>query len=173
MNQTITDILNRRSIRKYTSEQITDNELNTILQAGLSAASGMDRQSTKLIAVQNKADIAVLSKMNAKILGTSNDPFYGAPTVVIVLTEKHCPTGIEDASPVLGNMMLAAHTLGLGSCWIHRAREEFASSEGKKLLQKWDIDGEYIGVGHCILGYQDGPAGQNHPQKQGRIKIIK
>lgn len=173
MNQTITDILNRRSIRKYTSEQITDDELNTILQAGLYAASGMDRQSTKLIAVQSKADIAVLSKMNAKILGTSSDPFYGAPTVVIVLTARHCPTGIEDASLVLGNMMLAAHTLGLGSCWIHRAREEFASSEGKTLLQKWGIDGEYIGVGHCLLGYQDGPAGPNPPRKQDRIKIIK
>ncbi len=115
----------------------------------------------------------MLSKMNAKILGTSSDPFYGAPTVIIVLTERHCPTGLEDASLVLGNLMLAAHTLGLGSCWIHRAREEFASIEGKKLLQKWGIDGEYIGVGHCILGYQEGQTGPEHPRKQDRIKIIK
>ncbi len=173
MNQTITDILSRRSVRKYTSEQITDDELNTVLQAGMYAASGMNRQDAKLIAVQNKDDIAVLSKMNAKIFDTSNDPFYGAPTIVVVLAEKDGPTGIEDASLAIGNMMLAAHALGLGSCWIHRAREEFAGSEGKNLLKKWGIDGEYVGVGHCLLGYPKGPEGQGAPRKPNRIKIIK
>ena len=104
-----------------------------------------------MIVVQDKETIAQLSKMNAKVFGKEDmDPFYGAPTVVVVLADKNMPTCVEDGSLVMGNLMNAAYGLGVGSCWIHRAKEEFESEEGKALLKKWGVEGDYIGVGHCI-----------------------
>lgn len=173
MNQTITDILERCSVRQYTAKQITDEELDLVLKAGLYAANGMNRQSSKIIALQNKEDIAVLSKMNANLFNYTKDPFYGAPTVLIVLSEKDCPTGVEDGSLIIGNMLIAARSLGLGSCWIHRAREEFASETGKSLLKKWGITGEYIAIGHCLLGYPAQSCKQNNPRKSNRIIKIR
>ena len=121
MNNTINDIMNRRSIRKYKPEQITREELDIILQAGICAPTGKNRQSPILIAVQNKEVRDLLSRMNAQVLGADVDPFYGAPTVVVVLAKADSPHAVQDGSLVLGNMMTAAKAIGLGSCWINRA----------------------------------------------------
>ena len=155
MNNTINDIMSRRSIRKYKPEQISREELDIVLQAGISAPTGKNRQSPILIAVQNKEVRDLLSRMNAQVLGADVDPFYGAPTVVVVLAEANSPHAVQDGSLVLGNMMNAAKAIGLGSCWINRAREVFDSEEGKQLLAQWGVEGEYIGIGNCILGYPD------------------
>ena len=155
MNNTINDIMTRRSIRKYKPEQITREELDIILQAGICAPTGKNRQSPILIAVQNKEVRDLLSRMNAQVLGADVDPFYGAPTVVVVLAKADSPHAVQDGSLVLGNMMTAAKAIGLGSCWINRAREVFDSAEGKQLLARWGVEGDYIGVGNCILGYPD------------------
>ena len=155
MNNTINDIMNRRSIRKYKPEQITREELDIILQAGICAPTGKNRQSPILIAVQNTEVRDLLSRMNAQVLGADVDPFYGAPTVVVVLAKADSPHAVQDGSLVLGNMMTAAKAIGLGSCWINRAREVFDSAEGKQLLARWGVEGDYIGVGNCILGYPD------------------
>lgn len=155
MNNTINDIMSRRSIRKYKPEQISREELDIVLQAGISAPTGKNRQSPILIAVQNKEVRDLLSCMNAQVLGADVDPFYGAPTVVVVLAEANSPHAVQDGSLVLGNMMNAAKAIGLGSCWINRAREVFDSEEGKQLLAQWGVEGDYIGIGNCILGYPD------------------
>ena len=160
----------RRSVRGYKDEQIKDEELNAILEAGEYAATGMAKQSPIMIVVQDKETISKLSKMNAKIMGNENvDPFYGAPTVVIVLADKNRPTCVEDGSSVIGNLMNAAYGLGLGSCWIHRAKEEFEREEGKALLKKWGVEGDYIGVGHCVLGYAKEPLKPAAPRKDGYV----
>ena len=155
MNNTVSDIMNRRSIRKYKPEQISREELDTVLQAGICAPTGMNRQSPLVIAVQNKEVRDLLSRMNAQVLGMDVDPFYGAPTVVVVLAKADSPHAVQDGSLVLGNMMTAAKAIGLGSCWINRAREVIDSAEGKQLLARWGVEGDYIGVGNCILGYPD------------------
>ena len=155
MNETIKNLIERRSCRKYKAEQIKDDELNAILKAGEYAPSGNGLQSPIMIVLQQKETIQKLSKLNAKIMGKDIDPFYSAPTVIIVLADKTKNTYIEDGSLVLGNLMNAAHSLGIGSCWINRAKEEFETAEGKELLKEWNISEEYVGIGHCILGYPD------------------
>ena len=153
-NEVLTAIASRRSCRAYKPEQITRDELDAVTTAGTWAATGMGKQSPVMVAVQDKADLAELSRLNAAIMGTKSDPFYGAPTAVLVLGEKANSNGVQDASLVLGNLMLAASSIGLGSCWINRARETFEMPEGKALLTKWGLDAEkYVGVGYCILGY--------------------
>ena len=160
----------RRSVRGFKDEQIKDEELNVILEAGEYAATGMGKQSPIMIVVQDKDTIAQLSKMNAKIMGNENiDPFYGAPTVVIVLADKNVPTYVEDGSLVIGNLMNAAYGVGVGSCWIHRAKQEFESEEGKALLKKWGVEGDYVGVGHCILGYAKEASGPAAPRNEGYV----
>ena len=169
-NEVLKCIETRRSVRRYRPEQIKDDELEAILRAGTYAASGMGRQSVKLIVLQKPEDVAELEAMNAAVLGTPGaKPFYGAPTVVVVLVDANVPTAVEDGSLALGNLMLAAHSVGVGSCWIHRAREEFASEQGKALLKKWGVTGDWLGVGHCILGYADGAEGKAAPRKDGNI----
>ena len=155
MKETLQDIKTRRSCRKFQSRQVAEEDLKAILEAGTWAATGHGWQSPVMVVVQDKATIEKLSKMNAAILGVSSDPFYGAPTVVIVLADKSRPTYREDGALVMGNLMLAAHALGVGSCWIHRAREEFETEEGKALLKSWGLEGDYAGVGHCVLGYAE------------------
>lgn len=173
MNALIQTLKERRAIRKYLPKQITDEELNTVLEAGIYAPTGHGWQSPIVVAVQDPETIAQLSRMNAVIKGDpGTDPFFGAPTVVVVLAEKRRPTYVCDGSLVLGNIMNAAHAIGLGSCWIHRAREEFASEEGKALLKKWGIEGDYEGIGHCILGYP-GEAPKAAPRKDGYIVHVK
>ena len=173
MNETIKNLIERRSCRKYESKQIKDEELNAILKAGEYAPSGMGLQSPKMVVLQNKETIKKLSKLNAKIMGKDIDPFYSAPTVIVVLADTTKMTYIEDGCLVLGNLMNAAHSLGIGSCWIHRAKEEFATEEGKELLKEWNIPDNYVGIGHCILGYPCGKLQEPKPRKEDYITIIK
>lgn len=155
MNEVVKCIVERRSIRKYKAEQVKEEQLQEILEAGKYAASGMGRQPFKFVVVQDPETIAQLSKMNAAVMGKDIDPFYGAPTVIVVLADKSAGTFLEDGSVALGNLMNAAHAVGVDSCWVHRAKEVFESEEGKALLAKWGIEGDYQGIGHCILGYRD------------------
>ena len=163
---------NRRSVRKYKPQQITDAELDAILEAGLYAASGKNSQKTVMVAVRDKQTRDQLSRMNAEILGTTSDPFFGAPCVVVVLSDPERNTWLEDGSLVMGNLMLAASEMGLGSCWIHRAQQAFDSPEGKELLRKWGLPEHLKGVGHCILGYPEGELPQPAPRKENWIYRI-
>ena len=156
MNEVLNAILARRSVRSYKPDPVPEDVLERILTAGQYAATGMNRQSPIILAVTNKAMRDKLSAMNAGIMGSSSDPFYGAPVVLVVLANKAVPTCIYDGSLVMGNLMLAAHAEGLASCWIHRAKEEFESEEGKAILKELGIEGDWEGIGHCILGYAGG-----------------
>lgn len=148
-------LLNRRSIRKYKAEQVSTELLDAVLQAGLWAPSGMNKQNTVMVAVRDKETRDQLSRMNAAVMGASHDPFYGAPCVIVVLADPDIYPAVENGSLVLGNLMNAAYEAGLGSCWIHRAQQMFASDEGKELLKKWGLKETLVGVGNCILGYPD------------------
>lgn len=169
MNEVLKCLKERRSVRKYRKEQISEEQLAQILEAGTYAATGMGMQSPIIVVVQDPAVIAKLSKMNAAVMGVSSDPFYGAPTVIVVLANRERGTCVEDGSLVIGNLMNAAYSVGVDSCWIHRAREVFDSEEGKALLKEWGIDGDYIGVGHCILGYRDCELPQAKPRKENYV----
>lgn len=172
MNETIKNLIARRSCRKYSTTQIKEEELNSVLKAGEYAPTGMGRQSPIILVLQNKEKVEKLSKLNAKIMGTDKDPFYGAPTVLIVLADKNIGTYKEDGSLVLGNLMNAAYSIGLGSCWIHRAKEEFETDEGKELLKEWNIPENYVGIGHCVLGYPEEKS-EAKPRKEDYIRFIK
>ena len=164
----------RRSIRKYKPDMVPKEVIDQILEAGLYAASGRGQQCVITVAVTNKELRDKLAKINAKIAGMPEnaDPFYGAPVVLIVLADKNWPTHVYDGSLVMGNLMLAAHTLGIGSCWIHRAKEEFEMEEYQELLKELGIEGEYEGIGHCILGYADCEMPAAAPRKENRIYYI-
>ena len=162
------DLLTRRSVRKYTDRQVEDEKLDKVLTAGLYAPTGMNNQLPVLVAVRDKATRDRLSRMNAAVMGASGDPFYGAPCVIVVLSDPERMTWVEDGSLVLGNLMNAAHSLGLGSCWIHRAKECFDTPEGKALLRAWGVPESYRGVGNCILGYA-AEEPEAKPRKSGRI----
>lgn len=170
MNETLRVLKERRSIRKYRAEQIKDEALNAVLEAGTWAPSGMGLQSAVMVVVQDPETIGYMSRLNAEIQGKpGTDPFYGAPTVVVVLAESDKPNWLKDGSLVMGNLMTAAAALGLGSCWINRATELFDRPEGKALLKKWGLPETLRGVGNCILGYADGDAPAPKPRKDGWI----
>lgn len=173
MSDVLEKIKTRRSVRKYKSDMIPQETLDKVLEAGTYAATGMGAQSPIIIAVTNKEVRDKLSRLNASVMGTDTDPFYGAPVVLIVLADKSKGTYLYDGSLVMGNLMLAAHELGLGSCWIHRAKEEFEIAEGKEILQSLGITGDYEGIGHCILGYADGPEPDAKPRKESYVYYIK
>lgn len=163
----------RRSVRSYKDEMPPTEWIDQIAQAGTFAATGMGAQSPIILKVTNRAVRDKLSALNAQVMGTpGKDPFYGAPVVLVVLADKNRPTYVYDGSLVMGNMMLAAHALGLGSCWIHRAKEVFASEEGKELLVSLGITGEYEGIGNCIVGYADGPLPKAAERKENYIYPI-
>ena len=166
MSSAMENMLTRRSVRKYKSDMIPKEILEQILKAGSYAATGRNLQSPIMIAVTNQELRNRLSAMNARIMGTENDPFYGAPVVIVVLADRNVSTHVYDGSLVMGNLMLAAHELGVGSCWIHRAKEEFESEEGKEILRQLGIEGDYEGIGHCILGYTDGPLPAEKERKE-------
>ena len=154
MEQEILKVIKeRRSVRAYKPEQIKPQELDTVLEAGVWAPSSMGLQSPKMVAVQDAETVRLLSRQNARVLGNDSDPFYGAPTVIVVFSNGDRPTCTEDGSLVMANLMLAAKAVGLGSCWIHRAKQVFESEEGKALKAKWGIPENYVGVAHCVLGY--------------------
>ena len=173
MSEVINNMKTRRSIRKYKPDMIPDDVLNRIIEAGTYAATGMGKQSPIIIAVTNKEIRDKFSKMNAEIMGVDSDPFYGAPVVLIVLADKARPTYVYDGSLVMGNLMLAAHAEGIGSCWIHRAKEEFESAEGKAFLKSLGIEGDYEGIGHCVLGYVDGEEPKAMPRKENYVYCVK
>lgn len=167
------NLLTRRSVRKYKPDMVPQEKLEKILEAGTYAATGMGRQSPIILAVTDKTMRDKLSKMNAAIMGVDSDPFYGAPVVLVVLADKNVPTYIYDGSLVMGNLMNAAHAEGIASCWIHRAKEEFNSPEGKQILQDLGITGDYEGIGHCILGYADGDEPAAKPRKENYVYSVK
>ena len=168
-NETLETIKNRRSCRAYKPEQITNEELDAVLEAGTYAASAMGRQSAKIVVVHDAAARAQLTRMNAAVMGRDTDPMYGAPTILVVLADAHAANAVPDGSLVMGNLMLAAHALGLGSIWIHRAKEEFERPEYKQLLKDLGIEGKWEGIGHCVVGTIDGEAPQPAPRRDGRV----
>ena len=175
MNEVIQAMKDRRSIRKFKSNMPPKEAIKQIIEAGLYAANGRGKQATITIAVTNKELRDKFSKINREIGGwdESFDPFYGAPVILIVLADKECLTGIYDGSLVMGNMMLAAHSMGLGSIWIHRAKEEFESEEGKEILKSLGIKGDYEGIGHLVLGYASEPLKDAAPRKSDYVYYIR
>lgn len=171
MNEVIKAMKERRSIRKFKAEMPPKADLEQIVEAGLYAANGRGRQAVITIAVTDKELRDKLSAVNNEIMGgpKGNDPFYGAPAILIVLANKEVPTAPYDGSLVMGNLMLAAHSLGLGSIWIHRAKEEFEMPEYQKLLKDLGIEGEWEGIGHCAVGYIDGENPAAAPRNDGRV----
>ncbi|MBO4427211.1 MAG: nitroreductase [Bacteroidales bacterium] len=174
-NEVLQALRARRSIRKYKAEQISDEELKAVLEAGTWAPTGKGLQDPWIVAIQDEALRARISKMNAEILGKDVDPFYGAPTFVLVFGSDPAAwaNSVPDGSLVLGNMMLAAHAIGLGSCWINREREMFATPEGKALMKELGLPDGLIGIGALALGYPDGPAREPKPRKEDYYRIIK
>ena len=163
----------RRSCRSYRPEQIADEQLEAILQAGTYAPSAMGAQSPYIVAVQNPGQIAQLSAMNARVMNTSADPYYGAPTLVLVFAPREAKNAVQDDSCVLENMMLAAHALGVGSCWINREREMFATEEGVALMKQWGLPEGLCGVGALSLGYPAAEPSPRKPRKEDYVRVIR
>ena len=181
MNAVIENIITRRSVKSYKSEMPPMELIEEICKAGTYAPTGMGAQSPIILAVTNREMRDRLSRINLEIVTKNNlfttsghsDPFYGAPVVLVVLAEKSRGTRVYDGSLVMENLMLAAHSLGLGSCWIHRAKETFETEEGKEILKSLGIEGEYEGIGNCIIGYQDNAPKEQKPRKEGYVKFVR
>lgn len=175
MSETLKVLEERRSCRAYKPELIEEEKLQKIIEAGTYAATGMGKQSPIIIAVTNKELRDRLSAMNAKVMGQPEgfDPFYGAPELLIVLANKAVPTYVYDGSLVMGNLMNAAEDLGVNSCWIHRAKEEFEAPEGKEILRNLGVEGDYEGIGHLVLGYADSPLKEAAPRKENYVYYIR
>lgn len=173
-NETLQTILTRRSVKRFKPDPVPTELLEKILEAGTYAPSGLNKQSPIILAVTNKQVRDELSAINAgKDPFRRADPFYGAPIVLVVLADKSVPTYLYDGSLVMENMLLAAHSLGLGACWIHRAKETFERPEGKELLKKLGIEGDYEGIGNCVVGYPDGEVAQTKPRKENWVYYVK
>lgn len=171
--EVLESILTRRSVKKYKSDPVAKELIEKIVQAGLCAPSGLNKQSPIILAVSNKEVRDELSRLNAqRDQFLRADPFYGAPVVLVVLADKSVPTYVYDGSLVMENMLLTAHELGLGACWIHRAKETFESPEGKAILKSLGIEGEYEGIGNCIVGYPDGDLPKEKPRKENRVYYV-
>ena len=171
-NETIENLKTRRAIRSYQSTVPDKELLAQVIEAGTYAPTGMGRQSPIIVAVTDKAVRDRLSQLNAAVMGSDADPFYGAPAVLVVLADRSVPTYLYDGSLVMGNLMNAAHALGLGTCWIHRAKEVFDSEEGKALLKEWGIEGDYEGIGNCIIGYPAQENPQPKPRKENYVYYV-
>ena len=169
MNESIKNLLERRSIRAYKKNLVPQETLDVILKAGEYSPSGMGQLSTLMVVTQDPDLVAKLSRMNADVMGSKSDPFYGAPTVIIVFSDSKMGTCVENGSLVMGNLMNAAHALGGDPSWIHRAREVFDSEEGKELKKQWGVPEEYVGIGHCVLGYRDCEYPDAKPRKEGFV----
>lgn len=168
MNQALECLLTRRSTKKFTDQAVSDKLLDQVLQAGLYAPTGRNNQNVICVAVRDPKVRDQLSRMNREILGADIDPFYGAPCVIVVFANCEGNTWVEDGSLVMGNMLNAAHALGLGACWVHRARPMFESEEGKALIKEWGLPENMKGIGNCLLGYAAAPP-LDKPRKDGRI----
>ena len=171
MNETVKSLIDRRSIKKYKSDMVPMEIIDQICEAGTYAANGRGLQAGLIIAVTDKAMRDKLSALNAAVMGMNGDPFYGAPVVLVVLANKEVPTYVYDGSLVMGNLMTAANALGIGSCWIHRAKQVFEGEEGKKILADLGIEGQWEGIGNCILGYAD-EVKEAKPRKENWIYKI-
>ena len=169
MNEVIKAIKERRSVKSYKPDAVPAELLDAVLEAGTYAPTGRNMQAPIIVAVTDKATRDRLSKLNAEVMGMDGDPFYGAPAVLVVLADRSRSTYLYDGSLVMENLMLAAHSLGLGSCWIHRAKEMFECTEGKALLASLGIEGDYEGIGNCIIGYTDTPPAPQKPRKENYI----
>ena len=176
MNETINNLKTRRSIRKFKDKQISDEDLQAILEAGTCAPTALGMQSPKIIVIQNPETIKEFSDWNRSYypidVPDDLDPFYGAKTILIVLANGKMPTFVEDGASVITTLVNAAHAVGVGSCWIHRAREEFSSEKGKALLKEWGIPEKYEGVGHVALGYPDMDLPKPRPRKEDFIHYV-
>ena len=172
MNDTLKALLTRRSVRQYTDKMPSNEDISLILDAGRYAPTGMNSQNTMAVVVKNKELRDRLSKINAAVMGADKDPFYGAPVVIVVFADTARYTYLEDGSLAMGNMLNAAHSLGLASCWIHRAGQMFDSTEGRELARSWGVPDSYKGIGNLILGYSGGPLPDPKPRKEGFSIII-
>lgn len=175
MSNVLDAMKERRSIRKFKPDTVPQELLDQIIEAGLYAANGMGYQNTIIIQITNEKICNEISKMNCEIGGWKKgfDPFYGAPAILIVLAKKDLVNRVYDGSLVMGNLMLASYELGLGSCWIHRAKEEFETEWGKNLLKSLGIKDEYEGIGHCAIGYIEGNYPKTPSRKENRVFYIK
>ena len=153
MQETLIDMKSRRSCRKYTGQQVSEEQLNAVLEAATYAPTGHGSQSPVMVVVQDAALLARLSALNAQVMGTNRDPFYGAPTAVVVFEDTSCGTGHEDACMVMANLLNAAHATGLGSCWINRGRQMCELPGGPEIKASWGIADNMAGLAVCILGY--------------------
>jgi nitroreductase len=172
MSDLNTVIKNRRSVRKYTEERVSQDKVDQIIEAGLWAASGMGRQAPVILQIDDRETRDLVSKLNAAVMNSTSDPFYGAPQVLVVLADRNVRTYLYDGALTMGNMMLKAYDLGVSSCWIHRAKEVFDSEEGKKILEKAGIKGDYEGIGNLIIGYADGEIPAPKDRVPGRVYKI-
>ena len=170
MNEVLKALKERRSCRKFLPMQVTAEHLDAILEAGTYAPTGMNRQAPVMVAIQDPEVVAKVSKLNAAVMGADTDPFYGAPTVVVVLADPEIRTYLHDGALVMGNLMNAAHAVGVDSCYIFRAKEVFETEDGKALLRQWGIPERFVGIGNCILGYgAEGGKRPVSPRKEGYI----
>ena len=169
MNEVLKNMQTRRSVRSFKPDAVPKELLEKIVDAGLAAPSGRNRQPAVIVAVTDKETIARLRKTNAAIMDSSNDPFYGAPAILVVLCRRDAPTYLYDGPLVMENMMLAAHSLGLGACWIHRAAETFELPEWRNWLSSLGLEGDYEGIGHCAVGYPQGELPATLPRRDGRV----
>ena len=170
MNETLNTLKQRRSCRKYLPKQVETEALDAILEAGTYAPTGMNRQAPVIVAVQDKETRDRIAKLNGAVMGTDTDPFYGAPTVLVVLADPNVRTYVYDGTLVMGNLMNAAHAVGVDSCYIFRAKEVFATEEGKQMLRSWGVPDHYEGIGNCILGYRaEGGVKEASPRKENYI----
>ena len=169
MNETLDNLKTRRSIRSFLPKQVEKDLLDLVLEAGTYAPTGGGKQTPVIVAVQDEATVRQLSRMNAAVNGNKNDPYYGAPTVLVVLAERSRGTYLLDGAAVITTLLNAAHAVGLGSCWIHRAKEMFESDAGKALLREWGMEGDYEGIGQVILGYPAASAPEPAPRKENYI----
>ena len=169
---TLEALTTRRSCRNFKPDPVPPELIDKVLEAGTFAPTGLGRQSPIIVAITNKEVRDQLSALNARIMEGDGDPFYGAPVVLVVLVRKDVPTHVYDGSLVMGNLMLAAHALGLGSCWIHRAHEEFDSAEGRAILSELGLEGDYEGIGHCVLGYA-AEVPEARPRREGRVILAR
>ena len=172
MNEILKCIEERRSVKAYTTEMPKKEDIDAVIKAGLEAASGRNRQCAIIVAITDKVTRDRLSRVNADILGMNSDPFYNAPAVLVVLAKKEIHTAVYDGSLCLGNMMLAAHSLGLGACWVHRAKEVFEEPEWKEWLASIGVEGEYEGIGNLILGYPKGDFPAPKERNPGRVFYV-
>ena len=165
-------LLTRRSIKGYTSQMPAQEDIDKVTEAGMAAPTGMGMQAPYIIVVKNKELRDELSRLNGEVLGTTADPFYGAPVIIVVVAARSRNTYVYDGSLVIGNMLNAAHAMGLGACWIHRAKEVFASPRGKELLAQWGITEDVEGIGHVALGYAATEPKPAKPRKDGYVRVI-